>query len=191
METFKTRGYIVKTTLKYLREGLEPSRSAAALARLSADQIRSFETAKPTEWYPAEQTIVIMLDALIHATNGDRALAENDLVAAGKFAGMEATNTFLRLLMKVLTPGLFAKKLPSLYERDNSKGRVSVDVGDERLLVRFDDMKGHPHMAPMSMGWVSFAIEAMGKHLSKTQVHGWSFENPDPDSFSLELVWSA
>ena len=188
MEPFKSRGYMLTTTLKYLREGLDPRRGEMALSKVSPETIRIIESSKPAEWYPA--TIQVeMYDGIIFAAQGDAALAEKDLVGVGRFGANEAINSFLKLLMKVLTPTLFAKKLPSLYERDNSKGKVTVDVSDDRLVCNIDDCRGCAHLAPVSSGWATFALEAMGKKLSKSVIHGWSLENPDSGKVSFELHW--
>jgi hypothetical protein len=190
MEPFKTRGYGMITAVKYVKEALDPGRRAIVLERIPPETIRMMETAKPTEWYPASLS-GDLLTAIAESANGDAAVAERDLVGLGKFAANEATNTFLRLLMKVLTPTLFAKKLPSLYERDNTKGKVTVDVNDQRLVCRVDDCKGYAHIGPMSMGWSIFALESMGKKLSESRLHGWSLDNPDSGSFGFELDWKA
>lgn len=188
MEPFNSRGYMLTTTLKYVREGLDPKRREAVLARLSPELVKFAETAKPTEWYPVSHTVQIY-DAIVEACEGDAALAERDLIGVGKFGAQEATNTFLRLLMKVLTPGLFAKKLPSLYERDNSKGKVTVEVEEDRLICRIDDCKGSKHIAPISAGWAIFTLEQMGKKLSEKKITGWSLDNPDSGSVGFELQW--
>lgn len=188
MEEFNTRGYMLTTTLKYVREAFEPKRRDAVLAKLSPETIRFAETAKATEWYPVARSVEIY-DAIIDACEGDAALAEQDLIGIGKFGAHEATNTFLRLLMKVLTPSLFAKKLPSLYERDNSKGKVSVDVAEDRLVCRIEDCKGCKHLAPVSAGWAIYTLETMGKKLSQKKILGWSLDNPDSGSVGFELHW--
>lgn len=190
MEQFNTRGYMLTMTLKYVREVLDPKRREAVLAKLSPETIKFAETAKPTEWYPVARSVEIY-DAIVDACNGDAALAEQDLIGIGQFGAHEASNTFLRLLMKVLTPGLFAKKLPSLYERDNSKGKVTVEVEDDRLICRIDDCKGCKHLGPISAGWAIYTLETMGKKLSQKKVHGWSLDNPDSGSVSFELIWKA
>ena len=188
MEQFKSRGYMLTTTLKYLREGLGPVRGPLALSKITPETLRIIESSKPAEWYPCALQVE-MYEGIIFAAQGDLALAEKDLVGVGKFGANEAINSFLKLLMKVLTPTLFAKKLPSLYERDNSKGKVTVEVSDDRLVCNIDDCKGCAHLAPVSSGWATFALEAMGKKLSKSVIHGWSFDDPDSGKVSFELNW--
>lgn len=190
MEPFMTRGYVILTTLKYCYEGLALERRDKVVARLPPALLQSMPTIKPAEWYPVDR-VVQMLNLIVDVCEGDEKLAEQDLIGSGRFAAQEATNTFLRLLMKVLTPNLFAKKLPSLYLRDNSKGKVDVEVADESLVVTISNAKGFAHLPPMTMGWVLFALESMGKVPDTTHVSNWSFSNPDPDEFAVSITWKS
>lgn len=189
MEPFKTRGYVFGTTLKYIREGLPPERRQKALDKISPETLAWIEAlAKPAEMYTVEKSVE-MFSAIVASSEGNAAVAEQDLINCGKFAANEASNTFLRLLMKVLTPGLFAKKLPSLYSRDNSKGHVTVEATDDRLVCKMSDVKGYPYLPPVSVGWAVFTLETMGKKLSSSKLHGWSVDTPDVDNVEFELVW--
>jgi hypothetical protein len=188
MEPFQTRGYFMMTTLKYIREVVPEPKRSAIMRQISPETIRFAETVKPTDWYPVTRNAEV-LGAIVAANEGDEEAALKDLIGTGIFAAQEATNTFLKLLMKVLTPGLFAKKLPSLYQRDNSRGRVTVEADDRRLVCRIDDAAGYRHLGPVSMGWATYALEQMGKKLQDSKIHGWSLATPDPDTVSFELHW--
>src|SRR5262249_27998190 len=102
----------------------------------------------------------------------------------------EATNTFLRLLMRVLTPSLFAKKMPSLWTRDNTAGSVEVDpsgIKAGRLFFKFSDVDGYAYCPPVFVGWVAFAMEAMGLKTKSITLSGWSLEAPAPKEVTLDL----
>lgn len=188
MEPMKTRGYLFHTTLKYVREGLHPDRRSAVIERITPETLRFIESLKPSEWYEIERYNE-MLDAIAAGGNGDGAIAQHDLINCGSFAANEATNTFLRLLMKVLTPNLFAKKLPSLFERDFSRGKARVQAGDDRLICKLSDVEGLRHIAPSAAGWATFTLETMGKTLLERKVRGWSVATPAPNECEFELVW--
>lgn len=188
MSIFKTRGYVLATTLKYCREGIHPSRRKKVLDRISAATVHTVETAQSSTWYTLEQEAE-MLNAIAEASDGDAKIAEEDLIGSGVFAGAEATNTFLRLVMKVLTPALFAKKIPELYQRDNNKGNVRVDVLDEKFIGHFTDTSGFPHLAPMSAGWMRFALTSMGKEITSTKISNWTVQSADVPEFTIEMTW--
>lgn len=189
MEPFLTRGYVFGTTLKYVRQGLAPERRERALSLISPDTIQWTETLqKPAEMYPVARSVE-MFDAIAAASGGDEKIAEEDLIGCGMFAADEAMNTFLKLLMRVLTPSLFAKKLPSLYARDNSQGNVAVKVSDESLSCTMKGIGGYKHVGPISVGWSAFTLGRMGKKLRSTKLEGWSLATPSPEDFSFELAW--
>jgi hypothetical protein len=191
MEPFKSRGYNFATTLRYIREGLPSDRRGRALARISPDTIAWVEgVVKPADMYPVEK-LLEMLDAVVDAGNNDEAIAQHDLVHCGRFIANEATNTFLRLLMRVLTPELFARKLPSLYSRDHSKGAVRADVSADRLFLTMSDLKGFSYIPPLTIGWVTFTLETMGKKLLSSKVSGWSVATRNVDEATVEFTWSS
>ncbi len=188
MEATNTRGYLFQTTLNYIRNGLHPERREQALAKVTPEMIRFIEAAKATEWYPIARYNEL-LDIIAYSGDGSDGVAKDDLIGCGSFAANEATNTFLKLLMKVLTPTLFAKKLPSLFERDFTRGKVRVTVSDDRLVCHLSDVKEFKHIAPSSAGWATFTLQTMGKSLLERNVKGWSLTNTQPDECEFELIW--
>ena len=109
--------------------------------------------------------------------------------SCGKFMAREATNTFLRLLMRMLTPNLFAKKLPDLWKRDCTGGRLQVQVDEQKLVCHIYDAEGYDHLAAVATGYATFALETMGKVVEKTTIHGWSVERPYQQGDWFELIW--
>ncbi len=188
MEAVKARGYLLHTTLKYLQEGMAADRRSKAYQSVKPETVRLVEAAKPTEWYDVG-IYNELLEAVASASNGDGVTAENDLVRCGTFAANEATNTFLRLFMKVLTPALFAKKLPSLFERDFSAGKVKVEVADDRLICSLKNVRAFRHVAACSSGFATFTLETMGKKLLDRKIRGWSISDPQPEECEFELIW--
>lgn len=185
---FKTRGYAIAAALKYCREGVDPARRQKVLQRISPELIRYIDSLKSAEWYPTTP-MTEMFNAVVAACDGNDKLAEQDLIGCGTFAARDASNTFLRLVMRVLTPTLFAKKLPSLYSRDNSKGTVEVDVTDDRVIAHFKDTMGFDHLAAMSAGWMTFALESMGKQLTSCTITDWAVSKPNVPEFKVEMGW--
>ncbi len=77
-------------------------------------------SAKSATWYPVA-TLAELLNSIASLAKGDEAKARELLINCGKYMAREATNTFLRLLMR-MTPALFAKKLPDFWGRDCTRG---------------------------------------------------------------------
>lgn len=184
----KVRGYIVAKSAAYLRTLVGDAEARRILEGLSPGLAAALAQVKPAEWMSAAQ-ISEMLRAIAALSRGNEDHAREELIKCGRYVASEATNTFLRLLMRVLTPTMFAKKLPSFWSRDSSHGKYDVDVTEDKIVCRLSGMEHYDHIGPISVGYVSFALESMGKTLKKSNLHGWSLEKPNPSDLWFELHW--
>ena len=87
------------------------------------------------------------------------------------------------------TTGCSRLRLPSFWQRDSTHGSYEVDVTSDKIVCRLKDMQPYEHIAPISVGFVSHALEAMGKRLTMTKLHGWSLTTPNPAEQWFELHW--
>ncbi len=133
-----------------------------------------------------------MLRGIASVKNDDEG-SYNDLVASGRFVATEATNTFLKLFMKVLTPTLFAKKVPDIWERDHKgSGRFETDVtkADEgRIGMKLVGADGSDHIGIAAIGFITYGLNNMGKRDIKVKQTGWSLATPSPHEVSYEITW--
>jgi hypothetical protein len=182
------RGYIVAKSAAYLRSLVSDAEGRRIFEGLSPAVQHAVSQAKPADWMPAAHSSEI-LRAIAALSKGNDDHARDELVKCGRYIANEATNTFLKLLMKVLTPNLFAKKLPSFWSRDATAGRYEVDVTDEKIVCHLKEMEPFDHIAPIGVGYVSFALEAMGKTIRKSNLHGWSLATPNASDLWFELYW--
>jgi hypothetical protein len=182
------RGYIVSKSAAYLKSLVSEAEGRRIFEGLSPQVSHAIGQAKPAEWMPATYSSEI-LRAIAALSRGDDDHAREELVKCGRYIANEATNTFLKLLMRVLTPTLFAKKLPSFWSRDATAGRYEVEVNDDKIVCHLKEMEAFDHIAPIGVGYVSFALEAMGKTIRKSQLHGWSLATPNASDLWFELYW--
>lgn len=183
-----TRGYTFTATWGYIDKHHAEARSRI-IEQLSPGARAEVGTYKDIEFYPAEHWCEI-LRAIASLANGDEAKAEHDLVAVGEYIAQQATNTFLRLIMRVLTPTLFAKKVPSLWGRDNTRGTFTTDVSEAdngRLRFRLSDIGGLDHVSVVAKGFISFAMKTMGRPPKSMTVAGWSLAQPGPDEVEIDV----
>jgi hypothetical protein len=182
------RGYVLLSAVTYLRKAAGEQRAQQILDSLSPETRQTLATAKEASWCPSKH-IAEVNRAIASLSNGDESSAQKDLIECGKFAALEASNTFLRLLMKLLTPTLFAKKLPDLWSRDCTAGKIVVEVSDAKIRNRLSGVAGFDHLGPVAAGYVAFALGAMGKSITKTELHEWSLATPGPDEVWFEVFW--
>jgi hypothetical protein len=187
MSNIQVRGYMVANAGGYLREAAGPD-AARVFEGLSPQTRDAVSGAKPAAWCSVSLMSEICRNvAALGGGNEER--ARDLLVKCGRFIANEATNTFLKLLMRMLTPTLFAAKLPDFWRRDCTGGKLVVDVSEQKLGVRLHEIDGWDHVCVTTVGYVGFALEAMGKVVEKTTIHDWSLERPNQDGASFELLW--
>src|SRR5262245_32651286 len=117
MATGFLRGYSIKQTSVFIDKHYDPETSQRLQAELPEDVKTALPNLKPAEWYPKEYEIALL--RAIASVQGNDEGSFADLIGCGEFVASEATNSFLKILMKMLTPTMFAKKVPEFYLRDN------------------------------------------------------------------------
>lgn len=189
MSSIQVRGYAILTALKFV-DTLTPAEKERVLASLGPQGYDRLKDRKAIEWYPSADLSDIF-EGLARLADGDSEKALDRFVKLGQFVGTAATNTFLRLFMRIMTPNLFASRLPNLFERDHKgAGKLVVTTAEEgRLVCAFTGVKGFNHVTAVGAGWVAFGLEAMGKTVTERKCHGWSLEDPGPEEVVVEVRW--
>lgn len=183
---FSIRAYMLLNTLELFREDPE---FAGLLEKVNPDTLELAGRLKMADWCPGPP-FVELLDLIAQSANGDEKLAQERLIKQGLFVSRTASNTFLRLLMKMLTPAIFAKKLPEFWKRDCTLGRYEVEVDPPKITCHLMDMDGFNHIACTGAGFIINTFEGMGKKIQKTEIKGWSLEKPYVNGCSIELTWA-
>ena len=183
------RSYMLVSTANYLRHKLGASEGQRLLDTLSPETRAILTAEKPAAWSPMSN-YVELLRTVAALGKGDDAKARDSLIDAGKFVAQEASSTFLRLFLKMLTPNLFAKKVPSVWSRDFSRGRAEAEISDKGLVFRMFGISGMDHIPCTAPGFVTFAMETMGKSIKTVTVHKWSLEEPCVDGAYFKLEWA-
>lgn len=191
MTTAMIRGYSLKQTAKYLDTKFDPDmrrRVGETLPPSVRNMLGSFADA---EWYPREYSSALF--RAIAAARNDPEGSYQDLVACGELIATEATNTFLKLLMRIMSPTLFAKKIPDFWNRDQRGGRFEADVTDADkglIRMRLADVFGYDHIGIVSIGWIQFGMIALGKKNVGIRQTGWALDRPGPETIEYEVTWS-
>jgi hypothetical protein len=172
------------STANYLKNKLGAAEGQRIIESLSP-ATRSIVTGeKPAAWSPMAN-YVELLRIVADQGKGDDMKAKDSLIEAGRFVAQEASTTFLRLFLKMLTPNLFAKKAPSVWSRDFSRGRAEAEISDKRLVFRMLGIADMDHIPCTAPGFISFAMESMGKSIKSINVHNWSLKQPCVDGAVL------
>ena len=188
------RGYTVKQTAAFVESDyFEAQVRRRIMEQLPPDVKAALPGIKPAEWYPREYAMAMLRG--IAAVKNDDDGSYNDLCAYGSWVATEATNTFLKLFMKILTPTLFAKKVPEIWQRDHrGSGHFEVDVSQVdqgRIGMRLVGADGFDHIGVAAIGFITFGLTAVGKQGVQVVQHGWSMATPAPHVVRYEATWNA
>jgi hypothetical protein len=187
-----TRGYLIERHFAFIESHFNAEEAERIMSSISDEHLSLRPQLKSADWYSREHVVAISRAIASAASSEDEAYQL--LGECGRFMSNEATNTYMRLLLKILTPSIFAKKLPSFWERDNKNGGnfdpSETKVSDGYLRLKMVGVEGFDHVAPVSGGFCSFVLGAMGKKDVKVKQEGWTLARPGPDSYVLEFSWS-
>src|ERR1700722_8696935 len=116
------KGYSVRASAQFIleEEGLSDHMPAEFLQVVAAKT----STLKPGHWYPRAE--VMTLWRAVAEAGDSEATAYDNLVRCGEFSANAAAGTFLKFLLKVLTPRMFARKLPDFWAHDHQGGHIEV-----------------------------------------------------------------
>jgi hypothetical protein len=181
------RGHLILGMAKYIQEELDPALRASVQERCG-DVLARVREVDRTAWYPLDD-VVAMYEA-VHGQFADPKEGWDELWRAGKFVASDAAGTFLKLLLKVLTPRLFARQFPEIWRRYHDFGDLRADLqalDDNRVSFT---MPGYPFVAPVTAGWLEYLFIGFGmKHVQVVvdAPHG----GPWPEELHYQVSWSA
>jgi hypothetical protein len=183
------RSYLITHTATFIRDRISKDEWARTQAELSPELRKLLGEAKPAEWCPVSLLNEVNRQVADKLAQNDDDRAREALYLCGKFIAGEATNTFLKILLKMLTPALFVKKLPDIFKRDFSGARMTTQISEGKMSGSIHEAPNFNHLAVTSAGFVSVALENMGKTVDSYKVSNWSLKEPDRDGAAFELTW--
>jgi len=187
------RGYVLVQSLSFIESSYFDAQARRRIMdAVPSEVMKALPDLKPHQWYPRD-TLIALQRAVAGSKDTEREIYDV-LVAYGVHVCQEATNTFLRILLRLLTPGLFAKKIPDFWRRDHQgSGQFEVDVqrANEGIIkLRLVGAGGFDHIAIPSIGFVTHVLKGMGKSDVRMTQKGWSLATPAPNEVDYEILWA-
>jgi len=181
------KGYAIQATAEFLSS--DPDLRGRLPDDFVKEAVRATSAMKATEWYGRSEAIDLYA-AIARAYSSD-AEAYAAFVRCGRATAGAAIKGYLKLLLKVLTPRMFASKFPDFWSRDHQSGHAEVGViEDKRLVLRLRDVGGFDHIGPVSAGFIDFAMEAIGMKGVEVTCTPWSLATPGPNDVEIEVRWT-
>lgn len=190
MEEPRIKAYGFNATYEFVEKSYDEAARKRILGGLSPAAQGFAETAKKAQWAPPAFSAELWT-GIVKEHPKD---AQEQLVKVGRYQGAYATNTYLKLLMKMLTMKMFAKKFPDIWSRDANFGKVALgdlaEIDRGKLGLSFKELGRFPYFGPICQGWFSYSFEVMGLKDVKVDLVEWSLQNPDPGELSYQVTWT-
>lgn len=186
-----TRGSVLVGLVSFLESNCDAPTYARVRDSFSPELKSDLANVKHAVWYPRAHFIELnRAIANLHADSDEE--AAEALTEAGRHICEIASNSFMKLLLRMLTPKMFSQKFPDFWDRDNRGGACRVDTSEldqNRMVAWIEDVKGFDHVGPVARGYVGFAMERITGKPVKITMEGWSLENPSEESIRLQCEW--
>ena len=179
------RGYAIPASARFILsdEGIK-----SRLSREKLERVAQIAATKPPIWCPRPEAIFLW-DA-VDEGSPDEETAYQNVVRCGKFIADEALNSFLKLLLRVLSPKQFARKFPDIWTHEHKGGYVeAVVTGDSTMVIKVLDVEGFSHVGPIGAGFVETALTAIGLKDLKVRDVTWTRAQPGPKDIRLDISW--
>jgi hypothetical protein len=185
------RGYMVASALEYTENNYDEPTRKRMLQALSPDVREAVRSIDKVQWYPRRYAEELLTQiASVHIPDEEK--VHDALVGVGRTVAQNATTSFLRLFMKIMTPSLFFRKLNDLWARDHREGEITCDLSkleNNIISIELKGIDGYPHIGPVGGAFVMFALERMGKTDVRVETRGWSLQTPAPSAVEYYVTW--
>jgi hypothetical protein len=178
-------------TRRFVAETFDRNAEERILGRLSEGARAAVEAASRSQWCPGSSWSEF-IEAVGEEDSSTPTRFEH-MRKVGRFMATEATGTYLRLLLKLFSPGMFLRKLPSFFERDIRPGKLEADISAldrGRVTISIKGADWFPYLSPVAAGWVEYVFEQIGVRESR-----WDFVRPSMDDVRsgdilYEISWT-
>jgi len=191
MEEAMIRGHVLGHTAEFYRSRYDQGTAARIDGELSIELKLMLDSVSRAEWYPRRH-LIEMLNA-ITMVRGANEGTYADFVRCGSTLA-DTKDEFAKMLMQVMTPELFLKKLHRFWTRDHQDSGAfelePVTPGDRSARLKLRSVKHYDHCAILWMGFMQGVLGQLGLAGVSVIQQGWSWENPGPQDIAYEVKWS-
>jgi hypothetical protein len=184
------RGLVLVGFREYFQRHVDGATRDRLRAGFSPELREHFDQPVTSRWYPRELFVELNRATASLFTTVSGVL--DGLTSAGSCISEVAAGTFLKLLLKMLTPGLFARKFTDFWAHDNRGGRIDVDsskLDDREVIFHIRDIAGFDHIGPVGRGYIQFAMRSITKKDVDIELSGWSLATPGPAEVHYRVRW--
>ena len=141
-------------------------------------------------WYPA--SIVAEVNRCIFNAHGDPSKGYAAVRETGAAIAEYGVNTFMRLLIKLMTPEMLAKKWPTIWGKSHNFGHMKTEMDSTRdrwMSLTLSEVEDYSHIGPCVVGFISFSLKAMGRSQASVVEPNLDWTRETAASYSFEVTW--
>jgi hypothetical protein len=145
--------------MKFIEE-LDAAKREAIRTHVGGTAFDQLAAMSPLDWTELAR-VERMLDAMVEANGGPSTTVEvGDRL--GRAIAHAATNTLLRLFMKVATPAMVSKQMKPLWRKFFSFGTFEIETLNARGAI-YTVEDGFKYAPAVGRGWMGYVMDAIGR----------------------------
>ena len=171
----------------FIAELRDEERRGRIYDRMGQDTREMLRRVQRDEWKP--MALVADINEAIYTSRERPQQGYDDMVDAGKAIADYAAGTYVRLLIKLMTPRILASKWPDIWRKSHNFGEMKCVLESDHLLrMTLADVGDYTHVAPYTVGFLTFSLNAMGlpdanvTHLDRDA-------SPNAPSYEFQITW--
>jgi len=171
----------------FIAELDDDERKAGIYDRMRQETREMLKSVQREQWRPMQ--LVADINDAIYTSCNEPAEGYADMVAAGKVIADYAAGTYVRLLIKLMTPKILASKWPAIWSKSHNFGEMKCKLETDRLLrMTLDDVRDYTHVGPSTVGFLTFSLNAMGLPDAKV-VQLEREASPNSTRYEFQVTW--
>jgi hypothetical protein len=190
MEARAVKGSVILASVDYADTLCDRLGCPRVREKFSPELTAALVTMTRTTWHP--WAILVEVLRAIASVRHDPVASREDLIACGQAISQDGLNTFLRLLLKIMTLRLFVMKFKDFWSRDVRGAVMTVDSSafeQRRVTCTLEHVDGFDHLGPTGIGFIGLAMEKIAGCPVAIVVSPWSLEQPGPATLRWDISW--
>lgn len=158
------KGHNIVPAVQDITTTYEAQKRELFFGSLSEETGAKLPELSPDAWYPVDMASEIWR-AVAAAHDHDPEAVHAEIARLGRVVGDGAANTFMRLLIKFMTPRMLARRWHELWRKGHSFGEMSSDVSEvdnKKMFLFLRDVGDYDHIGSMAVGFLQQIFAMMG-----------------------------
>lgn len=171
----------------FVNEHYDDETRTAIYGKMRPETRDMLKTVKRDEWKPV--SMVSDINQAIYSSCKDPETGYRDIISSGNAIADYAAGTYVRLLIKLMTPKIMASKWPDIWKKSHNFGVMKCKLEADRLLrMTLDEVGDYTHIGPCAVGFLTFSLNAMGLPEAKV-VQLNRDASPNSVRYEFQLTW--